>query len=595
MHCTKKLFCLGLAIFTILAIQTIFVPTKNFANSNGPEIIVEQLLQDRMYSPSPYSTVGMVTLFYTPELYSYFVNIVAIDWFEQPQWIVRNLYIPDNSWIARMQSISARFCLWSLGFNDGDTVRSLDMAVISSETVLAEMPQSGEFSTVGVDTLRDDAEGIDSEIPPTEPFVGDHPRFPEFDPTDQIVPVEFRGCRVPNIDLDDSTYPDTEEYAGDRNACGPASAANSLEWLDSTYAEIDIPGSLRATLWELSKLMNRARNGGVSIENFIRGKLDFIEAHNLQINVKFQSSFLPGDVISSSGMTFARNDNDGNYPTWDWLKEQMADSEDVEMMYYWQDGESWRGHAVVVTGVEESKDSTKKTVKFKHDVCQTRAGGTKQEDESIYVDRFNRMILRSRNAFIGNAVAESPGEPYPTPVELGLFTAEVVKNDVLLFWKTESESNNYGFEILRNNERIAFVKGHGTTSEPQAYFYKDPRLNGGSYFYDLIQIDFDGTREEIGGTSIVVSNNPSEFALSQNYPNPFNALTKIKYTVPERSFISIKIYTVLGEEIARLVDEEKEAGTYTIDFDADHLLNGIYFYRMEVAGFSQIRKLLLLK
>ena len=67
-------------------------------------------------------------------------------------------------------------------------------------------------------------------------------------------------------------------------------------------------------MWELSKLMNRLRDGGVTIDNFIRGKLDIIEAHNLQINVKFQSSFLPGDVISSSGMTFARNDNDGNYP-----------------------------------------------------------------------------------------------------------------------------------------------------------------------------------------------------------------------------------------------------------------------------------------
>jgi hypothetical protein len=233
-----------------------------------------------------------------------------------------------------MQSISARFCLWSLGFNDGDTVKTLYMEVHRSETVFADMPPPVVFSEVGVDTLRDDAQGIDTEIPPSEPYVGDHPRFPEFDPTNQIVPVEFRGCRVPNIELDDSTYPDTDEYAGDRNACGPASAANSLEWLDSTFTEIDIPDSLRATLRELSKLMNRARNGGVTIDNFIRGKLDFIEKYKLSINVKFQSYFISKDVISSSGMSFARNDNDGIYPTWDWLKQQMADSEDVVIMYY---------------------------------------------------------------------------------------------------------------------------------------------------------------------------------------------------------------------------------------------------------------------
>ncbi len=446
-----------------------------------------------------------------------------------------------------------------------------------------------------VDTLRDDAEGDVTQIPPSEPEIGYYPRFPEFDPSDQITPVEFRGCRVPNIDLDDSTYPDTDDYAGDRNACGPASAANSLEWLDSTDAEIDIPIPLRKIMKELSAHMNRLRNGGVTIDNFIRSKLDFIENYNLPINVKFQSNFLSEDVMSSSGMTLARNDNVGAYPTWDWLKQQMADSEDVEMMYYWNDGDTWRGHAVVVTGVEESQDGSKKSVKFKHDVLQGRSGGTKQEDESIYTDSYVRMILRSRNAFIGNLVAESPGDPHPTPVELGLFNAKVENSDVHLSWKTESESNNYGFEIFRNDERIALITGHGTTSEPQTYSYIDAGLSAGSYHYELFQIDFNGTREMVGSTNIVVLNNPTEFVLSQNYPNPFNAKTKITYSIPENGFVSIKIYNSLGKQVAKLVNEQKEAGVHTIYFNASHLVNGIYFYRMEASGFSQIRKFLLLK
>ncbi|UCE07210.1 MAG: T9SS type A sorting domain-containing protein [bacterium] len=390
-------------------------------------------------------------------------------------------------------------------------------------------------------------------------------------------------------------YPDTDEYAGDRNACGPASAVNSLEWLDSTYAEIDIPEPLRTTMEELSKLMNRPRNGGVTIDNFIRGKLDFIEAHDLRINVKFQSSFLSNDVISSSGMTFAQNDNDGLYPKWDWLKQQMADSEDVEIMYYWHDGENWHGHAVVVTGVEESQDGSKRSVKFKHDVRQGGSGGTKQEDESIYVDSYGRMILRSRGAFIGNVVAESPGDPYPTPVELGLFNAELVNCDVHLVWKTESESNNYGFEIFRNGESITFVAGSGTTSELRIYSYIDTGLSGGTYRYELVQIDFDGAREKVGSADVLVLNEPTQFVLSQNYPNPFNVTTKITYTIPEKGFVSIKIYNLLGEELTSLVHEEKEAGVYTIDFNASHLANGIYFYRMEAPGFKQIRKFLLLK
>ncbi|UCE07211.1 MAG: hypothetical protein JSW07_04030, partial [bacterium] len=135
----------------------------------------------------------------------YFLNIVALDRYAQPQWIVRNLYIPDNSWIARSQSISTRFCLQSLGYFPGEIVGALNMHIHRSETVLAEMPISGEFSPVEVDTVRDDVQGDFTEVSPETPPVIDYPRFPEFDPSDQIAPVEFRGCRVPNIDLDDST------------------------------------------------------------------------------------------------------------------------------------------------------------------------------------------------------------------------------------------------------------------------------------------------------------------------------------------------------------------------------------------------------
>ncbi len=595
MHCTRRYFRLFWGLIIFLSFQFIFILPNSFANPIGPEIVVEQLHQYNMTIPIPYSTVGMVTYFYTPESFGYFFNIVAIDKFEQPQWIVRNLYIPDNSWFDRAQSISTRFCLASLGYLSGEQVGNLEMAFIRSDTVFSVMPKPESFSTMALDTLKDDGQGDFTEIPPLAPKIGEYPRFPEFEPLEQIKPIEFRGCRVPNIELDDSTYPDTEDYAGDHNACGPASATNSLGWLDSAYKQIELPGSERKIIEELSKLMKRPRNGGVTIDNFIQGKLDFIEVHKLPINVKFQSSFVAKDVTSSSGDTYARNDNKGAYPTWEWLSEQMKAGEDVEIMYYWWDGETWHGHAVVVTGVEENEDGTKKSVKFKHDVRQGWAGGTKQEDESIYIDSYGRMILRSRGAFIGNAVAESPGEPYPTPVELGLFTAEAVNADVHLRWKTESESNNYGFEIFRDNQKIAFVEGKGTTIEPQNYSYIDNRLISGTYHYELVQIDFDGTKANIGNVNVVVMNNPAQFVLSQNHPNPFNATTKITYSIPMKGNVSIKLYNMLGKEIETLLEENKEVGVYSIDFDASHLANGIYFYRMEASGFTQVRKLLLLK
>ncbi len=599
MHCNKWHFRFLGGFFIILAIQFTCIPTKILANQNELDTLVQQLHLYNLTKPIEYSTVGMITLGYVPEATSYFINIVAKDKAgELRRWIVRNLYIPDASWIASPQSISVRFSLETLGYSPGEAVKVLILSINKSTTVWAEIPAEPKYVEFKVDTLRDDAQGDITLIPPNTPKIGVYPSFPDFNTGDQIKPVEFRGCRVPNLDLNDLSHPDTKDYAGDLYACGPAAATNSLGWLDSAYKDIQLPGLEREVMEELSKLMKRSSNSGVTIENFIRGKLDFIETHNLPINMKFQSSFYSDDVISSSGKTLAINENIDNsdaYPTWDWLVKQMDAGEDVEMMYYWLDGETWHGHAVVVTGVEEGDDGIKKTIKFKHDVWQGAAGGTKQEDESVYIDSHGRMILRFRGAFIGNVVAESYGDPHPTPVELGLFTAEVINNDAHLMWKTESESNNYGFEILRNNEKITFVEGKGTTVESQTYSYIDAGLNGGSYCYELVQIDFDGKREIVGSTSILIMANPTEYVLAQNYPNPFNAVTKIKYIIPARGLVSLKIYNMLGEEVLELVSEEQEAGNYTVDFDASPLANGIYFYRMEVSGFSQIRKFLLLK
>ncbi len=76
----------------------------------------------------------------------------------------------------------------------------------------------------------------------------------------------------------------------------------------------------------------------------------------------------------------------------------------------------------------------------------------------------------------------------------------------------------------------------------------------------------------------VVGGIPSQFNLEQNYPNPFNPVTTIKYQIPEISFVTLKVYDVLGNEIATLVSEEKPAGSYEINFNSSNLSSGIYFY-----------------
>ncbi len=87
----------------------------------------------------------------------------------------------------------------------------------------------------------------------------------------------------------------------------------------------------------------------------------------------------------------------------------------------------------------------------------------------------------------------------------------------------------------------------------------------------------------------------NKFELSQNYPNPFNPTTSIQYAINSRQFVSLKVYDVLGKEVAALVNEEKKPGTYEVKFDGSRLSSGIYFYRIKTGSFVQTKKMVLLK
>jgi hypothetical protein len=98
-------------------------------------------------------------------------------------------------------------------------------------------------------------------------------------------------------------------------------------------------------------------------------------------------------------------------------------------------------------------------------------------------------------------------------------------------------------------------------------------------------------------TSAVKSNLtiPGQFILYQNYPNPFNPSTVIKFEIPYKSFVNLKIYDVLGRTVKTLVSEEKPAGDYSIVFNATGFSNGVYFYKLRAGNYTQVRKMVLLK
>ena len=186
------------------------------------------------------------------------------------------------------------------------------------------------------------------------------------------------------------------------------------------------------------------------------------------------------------------------------------------------------------------------------------------------------------------------------PVELTSFFSSFEGNVVNLYWTTATEKNNHGFEIQRSIDKtnwkaIEFKEGKGTTSESQQYSYTDQLidLQAAKLYYRLKQLDFDGSFKYSDVIEVEII--PSVFSLSQNYPNPFNPTTKISYQLPSNNFVTLKVYDVLGNEVAALVNEQQPAGKYEVQFDASGLGSGIYFYKLNAGSLVETRKMVLMK
>lgn len=230
------------------------------------------------------------------------------------------------------------------------------------------------------------------------------------------------------------------------------------------------------------------------------------------------------------------------------------------------------------------------------------------------------------NPRIDNEIVDIGAYEYPSeiPVELVSFTINISGNNVTLIWTTASETNNQGFEIERQVgsrqstvgnppgsvagwEKIGFVEGKGTTTETNNYTFMDNSLSQGKYQYRLRQIDFDGTSHYSNVIEAEIGI-PAEFLLSQNFPNPFNPSTTISWQSPVGSWQTLKVYDLLGREVATLVNEFKPAGRYEVEFNSHsgegrNLTSGVYFYQLKVGdpsagsekGFVETRKMVVLK
>jgi hypothetical protein len=178
----------------------------------------------------------------------------------------------------------------------------------------------------------------------------------------------------------------------------------------------------------------------------------------------------------------------------------------------------------------------------------------------------------------------------------GIVTAEVLNNFQVRITVAGTTSKVAG-ELVNSGGTVVAVN-NSTSSNP--FILTAP--SAGTY---TVNAGFKSPSRQWGTTSAVINVTgvdeelvglrPESFALYSNYPNPFNPTTKIRYAIANTAFTSLKVYSLLGEEVASLINEEKTPGVYEINFDAANLTSGTYLYKLESGDFSQTKKMIILK
>ena len=193
------------------------------------------------------------------------------------------------------------------------------------------------------------------------------------------------------------------------------------------------------------------------------------------------------------------------------------------------------------------------------------------EQDSFFYDQFSRIIEERRFDQTGM-------EFLFYEIKYDSLTEEIIR-----YTYYESEMN-----LLEDAHWTYNYNSDSTLKEILAYENRDDLQELSlkwEYFYaPLSQLT------NVGDNNLTLS-----FYLMQNYPNPFNPATTVRYQIPKTAFISIKIYDILGREIATLVNEEKPAGNYEVKFDGSGLSSGIYFYRLQSGDYSSVKKMILMK
>ena len=161
-----------------------------------------------------------------------------------------------------------------------------------------------------------------------------------------------------------------------------------------------------------------------------------------------------------------------------------------------------------------------------------------------------------------------------------------------VLWAKAAGSDLYdqGSSIIADESGNCYITGMASAN----FVFDTISVTGGYYNLFLAKLNYE-TPVSVGDESAGTGSVPDDFILMQNYPNPFNPSTNVSFVIGSLSFVTLKVYDVLGNEVTTLVNEYKPAGTYDINFNASQLTSGVYFYRLKAGNFVKTRKLIVVK
>jgi hypothetical protein len=197
------------------------------------------------------------------------------------------------------------------------------------------------------------------------------------------------------------------------------------------------------------------------------------------------------------------------------------------------------------------------------------------------------------------------------PVQMaGMSAVAIAGEGITVLWETQSEVNCLGFHVWRSEESSSgyakitsdLISSQGNGSALTEYAYTDKHVAPNTiYWYKIEEISLSGASTFYGPISVQgVSALPTSYALSQNYPNPFNPETAFSFDAPQDGRVTIRVYSLLGQEVMTLIDESIHAGRYDMSWNGKNnkglsMPSGIYFLKMIAGSFQQVRKVTLIR